>query len=142
MILIFLILLLIALGILFVPFVKNKTLSKKHFIFTSLFVVLFSVGLYAFTTDFSALNEWNTHGQQRYQLLTEYQQLGGLDGMISKINEKLKNNPNDSQGWFILGKLYLMKKEYGHAKTALEKAHHLDPNNGQIEYFYQISQKQ
>ena len=65
------ILICLALSILTIPFLKNKNLSKKYFFFTVLFVSLFSTSLYFFTTNFSALNEWENHGKEHYQLLVE-----------------------------------------------------------------------
>lgn len=107
--------------------------SKKHFWVIALLFVLFAGGLYFFTTPFSALKAWHDQGKAHYDLLVEYQKLGGLDGMIAKVKTKLKTNPNDAMGWFILGKLYLMKNDPLHAKKALQKAHQLNPDDKQIE---------
>lgn len=125
----------IAIVLLAVPLLKNKNYSWKSFTVVSVAVVLFSVGLYSLTDNHTALEEWLLHGKEHYQLLVQYQELGGLDGIIKRVNAKVKANPNDAEGWYILGKLYLMKQNFPAAKKALEKAHQLKPNDGQIEYF-------
>jgi cytochrome c-type biogenesis protein CcmH/NrfG len=59
-------------------------------------------------------------------LLVAFQELGGFDGTIARIKEKLKQNPNDARGWQILGKLYLAKGDTRAANKALTKARQLD----------------
>jgi hypothetical protein len=74
-------------------------------------MTIFSFSIYLFFTHTIALTEWINHGQQHYELLVEYNQLGGIDGMIAKIKQKLSQNPGDEQGQIILKKLYHIKHE-------------------------------
>lgn len=132
--------LVIAILLLAIPFIKNKSASIQAFLMIALIMIVFAGGLYSLTSNHAALEEWLLHGKEHYQLLLEYQQLGGLEGLITKVNAKVKENPNDAQGWYILGKLYLMKQDLPNARKALEKAHQLKPADGQIEYFYRMTE--
>jgi|GEM_PF-4934929 len=98
-----------ALSLLAIPFLKNKALSSKNFLAGALFILLAATGLYALTSDQPALHQWLTKGKQHYQLLIEYNELGGIDGIIERVKKKLAANPNDKQGRQILDKLYEMK---------------------------------
>lgn len=113
-----------ALCILAIPFVwnNNKLLFSKSYLFTALFMSLLSLGLYQFSGNKIALQYWLTQGAQHYQLLDTFEQLGGVDGAIVRIEAKLQSNPNDAQGWLILGKLYLSKHEDVKAQQAFDRA--------------------
>lgn len=112
--------LLVALGLLALPFIKNRSLNG--FSLLAIMLIIFSMGLYQVSGNKSLLSWWFSEGKQHYQLLTTFEQLGGVDGAIKKIQHKLTDNPNDAQGWFILGKLYLSKGEEGKAQEAFARA--------------------
>ena len=116
-----LMMLILALILLTIPLIKKKYPHKKIFTVAVIFM-LFSSGLYVSTSNPTTLNEWLLHGKAHYDLMIQYQALGGLDGMIQKVHAKLEAHPNDIEGWRILGKLYSMKQDYLHAKKAFAKA--------------------
>lgn len=122
-----------------IPFINTSTLLSKYFLFSALFVTVFSLGIYQFKNNNLALKQWLAHGEQHYQLQEDIQQLGGFEGMIERIKKKLAANPDDATGWFILGKLYLANQDYTHAKQALDKAAKLRPNDVEIERFYNMA---
>lgn len=125
-----------ALALLAVPFVTNKTFFSKRFIIASLFILCFSFGVYQLSGNKIGLKFWLTQGKERYRLLSQFDELGGIDGAIKRVQEKLISNPNDAQGWFILAKLYEAKPDKIAAKKALAKAYQLDPTNEQIHLYY------
>lgn len=130
------ILLIIALVILAIPFIKNKTSFQLYLIF-ALLITLPSFVIYQFTGNKVDLSQWVTQGEYHYQLQKTFDQLGGVNGAINKIEEKLKLNPFDARGWFILGKLYLSKHNFKDARNAFLKAHQLSPRNKEITQFYE-----
>jgi cytochrome c-type biogenesis protein CcmH len=134
---IFILMLIISAGFIAIPFLKYKNLSG--FLFTTLFVIIFSLSIYQFSNHTNALRQWLTTGKQHYQLQVEINKLGGIDGIIKRIKDKLAINPQDPQGWLILGKLYIDKQDYDAAKKSLEKAHQLDPDNQTINHYYEIA---
>jgi len=122
-----------------VPFIATHSIASKYFFLSALFIILFSMGLYQFSSDHTALKQWLTHGKKHYQLQQEVNQLGGIGGIIQRIKKKLAANPEDVAGWFILGKLYLANQDYDEAKKSLDKAYKLRPHDPQIKHFYEVA---
>lgn len=105
-----LLMLLIAISIIAIPFFKSRGHFKIFLVFSSM-IMLASLVLYQITGNSQALNQWLTQGQRHYELMRDYQKLGGIDGMIIRVKEKLKTNPHDLEGLSILNKLYRMKEK-------------------------------
>ncbi|HFD32467.1 MAG TPA: c-type cytochrome biogenesis protein CcmI [Gammaproteobacteria bacterium] len=55
--------------------------------------------------------------------------LGSIDEMLAKLEAKLKQNPNNAEGWFLLARSYMSMNKYKEAVVALEKTNQLIPNN-------------
>ena len=49
--------------------------------------------------------------------------------MVHKLAEKLKANPNDPDGWMLLGRSYVIVKRYDEAVAAYDKAAELAPTD-------------
>lgn len=128
-------------GLLSLPFIASKTITSRYFLLSAFFLIVFSLGLYQFSGNQTALKQWLSAGEKHYQLEQEVDQLGGLTGMIARIKNKLATNPNDTEGWFILGKLYLANQNYHEAKEAFTKASALQPNDREIKRFYEMAKK-
>jgi cytochrome c-type biogenesis protein CcmH/NrfG len=116
------ILLFVALTLIALPFIKNKSYRSKSFIGTIVFSIIFTVSLYQLTSNSTALKTWLTTGQQHYQLAEEVNQLGGIDNIILKIKQRLAENPNDVSGWLILSKIYRAQHNDIEADKALARA--------------------
>ncbi len=54
--------------------------------------------------------------------------LGSIDEMLEKLKAKLKQNPNNAEGWFLLARSYMSMNRYEEAVVALEKTNQLVPN--------------
>lgn len=52
-----------------------------------------------------------------------------MEEMLAKLEEKLKENPDNAEGWFILGRSYSSLGRYPEAVAALEKVHKLAGDN-------------
>lgn len=113
---------------------KNKTYTG--FFVLSLIFVLAAFELYHQKNDTDSLHQWLAQGQQHYQLQMEVNQLGGINHIIQQIKERLVANPQDAQGWFVLGKLYLALQQNSDAKAALTRAHQLKPDDKDIKLAY------
>lgn len=106
----------------------NKTGKSKAGIIASIFLVIFSVGCYFVSYD-RGLPQWFAYGEEHYFLQQKLNDLGGVDSIIAQIKQRLANNPDDTAGWNILGKLYLSQQNYPAAKAAFAKAKHLSPDH-------------
>src|SRR5580693_2445733 len=85
-----------ALALLAIPFIKNK--SGWVFVAISLFVIVFSFAIYNLSGNKVALAQWFAQGQKHYQLQMEVKELGGLDGIIARVQKKLEIDSQDAQG--------------------------------------------
>ena len=51
---------------------------------------------------------------------------------VQKLADKLKENPNDAEGWIMLGRSYTSMERYGEAAGAYAKATELKPNDADL----------
>ncbi len=52
--------------------------------------------------------------------------------MVGRLEERLRDNPNDAEGWARLGRSYLVLERQGDALVAYRKAYELTPDNPQV----------
>jgi cytochrome c-type biogenesis protein CcmH len=57
---------------------------------------------------------------------------GAIDELLPALEEKLKANPNDVQGWTLLGNSYLSIGNYDKAIPALARANELQPGDTEL----------
>ena len=55
--------------------------------------------------------------------------LGTVEQMVEKLAARMKEKPDDAEGWFMLGRTYMSLNRYEEAVAALEKTNELVPNN-------------
>lgn len=116
------ILLTFALLILLIPLAtKNKRnkgrLTKLTFITIALFVPIFSM------TGYFIL------GTPGFAEQTTQQDAPAVITLVDKLEKKLEKNPNDVNGWLLLGRSLMVSEDYDKAIIAFEKAMALEPNN-------------
>lgn len=61
-----------------------------------------------------------------------------VDEVITQLEARLKANPNDAEGWRMLGWSYYQTERYAEAATAMKRATVLDPKNP--EYFSMLGE--
>ncbi len=86
---------------------------------TSSIVVVFAVsalavGMYAY------LSSWDWKAAQ-----TQAQQAASVEDMLARLEEKLAANPEDVQGWLLLGRSYTTLQQFDRARSAYQKAYEL-----------------
>lgn len=59
-----------------------------------------------------------------------------IEQAIAGLQEKLKQNPNDVEGWALLGRAYEATERFGEARDALKKAHDLAPDDADVTVAY------
>lgn len=96
----FILMLLLALALLGIA-----NISRRNFLIVSFCMVVFAFISYRFSGDHAELEQWFAVGKQHYQLQQEVNALGGVDGMIARVKERLKVHPEDAEGQLILKKL-------------------------------------
>jgi cytochrome c-type biogenesis protein CcmH len=58
-------------------------------------------------------------------------QAPSVDDVIAKLEKRLQDNPEDAEGWRMLGWSYFQTERYAEAATALKKATKLDPTHAE-----------
>lgn len=58
-------------------------------------------------------------------------QAPSVDDVIAKLEKRLQDNPDDAEGWRMLGWSYFQTERYAEAATALKKATKLDPTHAE-----------
>jgi cytochrome c-type biogenesis protein CcmH/NrfG len=128
-----------ALLLLAAPFVcSHHSILSRNYLAIALLTLLLSTFLYLINSDRQGLSAWFAGGKEHYQLLETFNNLGGVDGAIKTLQKHLLEDPKDAQAWFILGKLYLGKKDLTHAHLAFTQAHQLNPDDAEITKYYEI----
>lgn len=124
--------LLAALILVMIPFVRTNKYFTRQSSFAVIFTTLLACILYFIFGNAPGLNQWLTAGKKHYQLLTEVNQLGGMDTIIARIQQRLKLNPDDIRGWIILGKIFLSEGRIKEARDALDHAKKINPNDAEV----------
>ena len=72
---------------------------------------------------------WRSRGPVPEAALAAGQQQPSVDEVIASLEARLKANPDDAEGWRMLGWSYFQTERYAEAATALKQATRLDPDN-------------
>jgi cytochrome c-type biogenesis protein CcmH len=59
-------------------------------------------------------------------------QQGEMDEMVASLQQRLNENPNDLEGWIILGRTLKTMQRYDEAETALKNANQLSPDDPMV----------
>lgn len=59
-----------------------------------------------------------------------------IPAMVARLAERLKNEPNDLEGWLMLGRSYIVMQEPEKARDAFAKAAELAPDDPQVLSLY------
>ena len=72
------------------------------------------------------------------QVATAQGHSGGADGMpplgelVAKLEQRMQQNPDDAEGWIMLGRTYFAMRDAAKAEVALAKAYELMPKDIQV----------
>lgn len=59
-----------------------------------------------------------------------------IEAMVEGLRQKLEKDPKNLKGWLMLGRSYMVLKQYDRAVDALSKAYALDSEDSTIQLFY------
>ena len=92
-------------------------------------VPLLTVALYLTLGKPGGLNsQHQTDGASQSQGVTQAQ----ITAMVEGLAQKLKSNPDDAEGWMMLGRSYVQLRRYSDARAAYSRAVELLPDNAQL----------
>lgn len=118
--------------------VKLNSVSNKSIVRFTRYVLIFTVpvlaiGFYTYLgTPDLIVGVKKQSAAPAGHASTQAGKLATVEEMIEKLAAKLKDKPNNAEGWFMLGRSYMSLKKYEEAAAALEKTNQLVPNNPMI----------
>jgi cytochrome c-type biogenesis protein CcmH len=63
-------------------------------------------------------------------------ELPPLDELVARLEQRLEQQPDDAEGWMMLGRTYFATGDRERAQSALARAYELDPNDALIVMAY------
>lgn len=102
----------------------------------ALLVPLIAVGMYTklgspvFTTDLSSQQAAKQELEKNVPKNADG--TPDIDTMVAGLQKKMEANPNNPEGWFMLGRSYMVMKRYPEAAKAYEQAYKLQPESTDV----------
>jgi len=113
-----------------IPFIRARgTLSvAKAWLTPALTIVVIGA---ATAMIYAASTKWSWQGDDPAAQTQQAPAVSSPDveAMVAKLDAHLKDNPNDLNGWLLLGRSYVTLQRYAPAVTAYSHAYDLDGNN-------------
>jgi cytochrome c-type biogenesis protein CcmH len=88
--------------------------------------------LYLYCGSWSLLQNHQAHMQQTNKVRKLLASPQGMNSIILRVQQKLRQDPSDARGWFLLGRLLLSQEKWQEAHQALQHAYKLQPENSKI----------
>lgn len=116
------------------PLIIGGAKDKIIALFIVLMTPLAGILLYQYIGTPAAMNLRAATPQQTAQQPAEphASQQGQMDDLVAALQQRLNENPDDPEGWLILGRSLKSMQRYAEAETALANANRLTPNNPMI----------
>ena len=96
-----------------------------------LMVPLLSIGLYMQLGAPQLLETSGAPGAPNPHEMNAGGKAMSMEEVLAKLEQKMKDNPGDAEGWYMLGRVYQSMSRYGDAVTAYEKLAVLTDNHPQ-----------
>ncbi|HHL19744.1 MAG TPA: c-type cytochrome biogenesis protein CcmI [Thiothrix sp.] len=104
----------------------NATETRYGLIFTALFIPLLAIGLYNLIGKQEAIAQ---SSMKHPDNMTQDEKRTSISKMLSKLENKLKEEPNNIEGWLMLGRSYMVVGRNDDAMKAYTKAADLSPES-------------
>ncbi len=104
----------------------NTTETRYGLIFTALFVPLLAIGLYNLIGKQEAIAQ---SSMKHPDNMTQDEKRTSISEMLTKLENKLKEEPNNIEGWLMLGRSYMVVNRNDDVMKAYTKAADLAPDS-------------
>jgi len=102
---------------------------EKGALILSIVLPALALTLYLFLGSSPTLKNFRWVQNQVAVVKADMRRFGNLNKLTLKLEQHMKQHPNSSRGWFLLGRLYLAEHHYQKAVLVLKRADKLQPNN-------------
>lgn len=92
-------------------------------------VPVIAIALYAYLGQPDLLNGAQKQTAAAHTSSDGKTKLSSVEDMVEKLAARLKEEPNNAEGWFMLARSYMSLNRYKEAVVALEKTNELVPDN-------------
>ena len=92
-------------------------------------VPVLAIGIYAYLGQPDLINEAKKQTAAGHTSSDGDTQLRSVEDMVKKLAARLKEQPNNAEGWFLLARSYMSLNRYKEAVDALKKTNQLVPDN-------------
>jgi cytochrome c-type biogenesis protein CcmH len=96
--------------------------------YAALIVVVIVIPIAA-ATFYTKLGRWNWQEELAASSRSQSASTPEVEAMIAKVEQRLRDSPNDIDGWLMLGRSYMALEKSAPALGAYQKAYDLDKNN-------------
>jgi cytochrome c-type biogenesis protein CcmH len=97
---------------------------------------IFSISLYVYQGSDKQYVSYLQEQQQLAQAQKLRGQLGTTKQIIDKLKQRLQQDPNSAQGWYLLGRIYFDQQQFTQAVAAFSKAYALQPKQPEVLFYY------
>ena len=125
----FLLVLILAIYIFFLFTNKDKQNNSKLLIIVTTLLTISITYLFSLNYQQSNVDIYKEIYKKNVQVRDN---IKTIKDNLPKLKEKLISNPNDFNGWLMLGKSYSILKKYQKASKAYEDAINLRPDNSDV----------
>jgi cytochrome c-type biogenesis protein CcmH len=105
---------LLAVGVIVWPLARRGNRRVQTALITALLIPGAAAALY------SVWSTWNWHAE-----IAQTEAPPDVGAMVSRLEQRLKTDPTNLQGWLMLGRSYMAMERFDDAATAYDKAVHL-----------------
>jgi len=116
------------------PLVTGSARDKIIALFIFLMVPLAGILMYQSIGTPEAINLQAVKPVQQssQQQAAHSEQQGQMDELVASLQQRMAQNPDDPDGWLILGRSLKSMQRYAEAETALKNANRLLPDNAMV----------
>ena len=115
------------------PLIRGTARDRIMGLFIVLIIPLGGIILYQNVGTPAAINLAAAKPQQAAQEQPGHAtEQGQMDALVTSLQQRMEQNPDDPEGWLILGRSLKTMQRYAEAQTALANANRLVPGNPMI----------
>lgn len=106
--------------------------SQKWLLLCILLGIVGASAIYFWRGNWQQIRAYNQAKQQTAQMQALLAEIKTPQDLIKKLKDSVIAHPNNGQGWFLLGRLYVASQQYSNAVAAFAKAYHLRPKDASV----------